>query len=92
MDGDLNSLQKDVTFQMKLLSYLNSAFIDRHREYVKRARLEMATERTRRLIELKTQEAEEAELSSALEDMKDLIDLEQEEFDQAMAKESQKKG
>ena len=50
MDGKLNSLQKDTTFQMKVLTYKNSAFLKQHAREVQDEWKERAAKRTKKLL------------------------------------------
>jgi hypothetical protein len=50
MDGKLNSMQKDLTFQMKVLMYKNANFLERYGNTMEAELLEDAEKRTRDLL------------------------------------------
>ena len=51
MDGDLNTKQADLTFQMKVLVYKNTEFLNDHRKRVKEEAKEEAKKRTKELLQ-----------------------------------------
>jgi hypothetical protein len=50
MDGKLNSMQKDLTFQMKVLMYKNANFLERYGNAMEAELLDDAEKRTRDLL------------------------------------------
>jgi hAT family C-terminal dimerisation region len=50
MDGKLNSMQKDLTFQMKVLMYKNEDFLDRYVDTMEPKQLETAGRKTKELL------------------------------------------
>ncbi|CAB9531903.1 expressed unknown protein [Seminavis robusta] len=77
MDGKLNSKQTDITFQMKVLTYKNRAFLRQHRHLVSVARKRVAENRTKRLLREHVKK-----LSRAEEEGKEPEDITQEMLDE----------
>jgi hypothetical protein len=50
MDGKLNSMQKDLTFQMKVLMYKNEDFLERYSDTMEPKQLETAARKTKELL------------------------------------------
>jgi hypothetical protein len=50
MDGKLNSMQKDLTFQMKVLMYKNEDFLERYSDTMEPKQLETAAQKTKELL------------------------------------------
>jgi hAT family C-terminal dimerisation region len=50
MDGKLNSMQKDPTFQMKVLMYKNEDFLERYIDTMEPKQLETAAMKTKELL------------------------------------------
>ncbi|CAB9497678.1 unknown protein [Seminavis robusta] len=76
MDGILKQLQHDITFQMKVLTYKNSKFMDEHRFHLQKDQLEKAKRRTTDLLERIAKKKPEEEISPAFQDMLELGVLE----------------
>jgi hAT family C-terminal dimerisation region len=54
MDGKLNSMQKDLTFQMKVLMYKNEDFLERYVDTMEPQQLETAAKKTKELASYET--------------------------------------
>ncbi|CAB9502621.1 unknown protein [Seminavis robusta] len=72
--GILKQLQHDITFQMKVLTYKNSKFMDEHRFHLRQ--LEKIKRRTTDLLERIAKKKPEEEISPAFQDMLELGVLE----------------
>jgi hAT family C-terminal dimerisation region len=75
MDGKLNSMQKDITFQMKVLTYKNEGFLERYSGKLGDDTLQDAEKRTKDLLKLHVGSKKEEEIESETEDMMDLYNL-----------------
>ena len=90
MDGKLKSHQKDMTFQMKVLTYKNREFVAemRRRGFIQEERLALAKNRAKTLMQQAKQSAEEEDTDQDLNDAVDVLegrpveDYEEEESDE----------
>ncbi|CAB9530597.1 expressed unknown protein [Seminavis robusta] len=72
-DGKLSNGQKvAMTFQMRLLCYKNSAFIQNYKQCINDARKEWAKNRTKDLLKLTASRCEEEDYDSDIDAMVDL--------------------
>jgi hypothetical protein len=70
MDGKLNSLQKDTTFQMKVITYKNSAFLKQHAREIQDEWKERAAKRTKKLLQERISSKDSQEdVDSDMEDL-----------------------
>jgi hAT family C-terminal dimerisation region len=67
MDGKLNSRQKDMTFQMKVLLYKNQAFLEEHKKEVLEENKKAAAARTKALLESSTKNMKDSDIDEELE-------------------------
>ena len=75
MDGQLNSMQQEVTFQMKVLIYKNEAFLGRVGDRMGSVYLEEAEKRTRELLKKHISSKSEEEIEKDTEALMDLYKI-----------------
>lgn len=69
MDGSLNSMQHDLTFQMKVLCYKNQDFLQRFKGRFEKEQLILAEKKTKALLELHIESKKEEEIDSDIDDL-----------------------
>jgi hypothetical protein len=79
MDGKLNSMQKDITFQMKVLIYKNENFLERYSGKMNPKHLENAEKKTRELLKKHIGSKKEDEIEKETEQLMELYDINGEE-------------
>ena len=79
MDGKLNTMQKDLTFQMKVLIYKNAAFLERYSGKIDDDILEDAEKKTKELLKMHVSSKKEDEIESETENLMELYKLDDEE-------------
>jgi hAT family C-terminal dimerisation region len=75
MDGKLNSMQKDLTFQMKVLIYKNEDFLERYSDKMDPKNLEDAEKKTRELLKKHIGSKKEEEIETETEQLMDVYDI-----------------
>ena len=76
MDGKLNSMQNDVTFQMKVLCYKNHDFLERFKGRLEKEQLEVAEKKTKALLEQHIKSKKEDEIDSDIDDLMSAYNIE----------------
>ena len=69
MDGKLNSMQNDVTFQMKVLCYKNHDFLQRFKGRFEKEQLIVVENKTKALLEQHIGSKKEEEIDSDMDDL-----------------------
>jgi hAT family C-terminal dimerisation region len=67
MDGKLNTRQKDMTFQMKVLLYKNQAFLEEHKKDVLEENRKAAAARTKALLKSSMDNMKDSDIDDELE-------------------------
>ena len=75
MDGKLNAMQKDMTFQMKVLLYKNANFLQRYSGKIQESSLEDAEQKTKELLKQHIASKQDADIGTDEESLMDLYHL-----------------
>ena len=75
MDGKLNSMQKDITFQMKVLIYKNEDFLERYSGRTDTTYLKEAQGRARELIKKHVGSKKAEEIGEETEELMELYSI-----------------
>jgi hAT family C-terminal dimerisation region len=75
MDGNLVTMQKEVTFQIKVLLYKNEKFLDRYENKMKKRSKEDAEKRTKELLAKHIESKKEDEIDTENEQMMDMYEI-----------------